>query len=39
MRELTQLKQVFPEYKEVHVHVLPNVIKKIAAFVREHVGT
>jgi putative transposase len=29
MRELTQLKQEFPEYKEVHVHVLQNVIKKL----------
>ena len=29
MRELTQLKQVFPEYKEVHAQVLQNVIKKL----------
>lgn len=28
-RELTQLKAEFPEYKEVHVHVLQNVIKKL----------
>src|SRR5271166_3055992 len=29
MRELTELKQGFPEYKEVYVHVLQNVIKKL----------
>jgi len=29
MRELTQLKAAYPEYKEVHVHVLQNVIKKL----------
>lgn len=28
-RELTQLKSVFPEYKQVHVHVLQNIIKKL----------
>jgi len=29
MRQLTQLKQVFPEYKEVYGHVLQNVFKKL----------
>jgi putative transposase len=29
MRELTELRATFPEYKEVHVHVLQNVIKKL----------
>ena len=29
MRQLTVLKAGFPEYKEVHVHVLQNVIKKL----------
>jgi putative transposase len=29
MRELTQLKAAYPEYKQVHVHVLQNVIKKL----------
>src|ERR1017187_1627561 len=29
MRELTQLKTAYPEYKQVHVHVLQNVIKKL----------
>lgn len=28
-RELTELKAVFSEYKQVHVHVLQNVIKKL----------
>jgi putative transposase len=28
-RELTELKQEFPEYKQVHVHVLQNVVKKL----------
>lgn len=29
MRELTELKAAYPEYKEVHVHLLQNVIKKL----------
>lgn len=29
MRELTELKVDFPEYKDIHVHVLQNVIKKL----------
>lgn len=29
MRQLTELKAAYPEYKEVHVHVLQNVIKKL----------
>jgi putative transposase len=29
MRQLTELKQVFPEYKSVHVHVLQDVIKRL----------
>jgi putative transposase len=29
MQQLTQLKQAFPEFKEVHVHVLQNIIKKL----------
>jgi putative transposase len=29
MRQLTELKQVFPEYQTVHAHVLQNVIKKL----------
>jgi putative transposase len=28
-RELTELKAGFPEYKQVHVHVLQNVVKKL----------
>jgi putative transposase len=28
-RELTELKAAFPEYKQVHVHVLQNVVKKL----------
>jgi putative transposase len=28
-RELTELKVGFPEYKQVHVHVLQNVVKKL----------
>jgi putative transposase len=29
MRQVTELKQVFPEYKTVHAHVLQNVIKRL----------
>jgi putative transposase len=29
MRELTELKQAFPKYKQIHVHVLQNVVKKL----------
>jgi putative transposase len=29
MRELTQLKAAYPEYEQVHVHVLQNVIKRL----------
>ena len=29
IRELTQLRAAYPEYKQVHVHVLQNVIKKL----------
>jgi len=29
MRQLTELKQAFPEYQTVHVHVLQNVVKKL----------
>lgn len=29
MRELTELKNAFPEYRQIHVHVLQNVVKKL----------
>jgi putative transposase len=29
MRQLTELKQVFPEYKTAHAHMLQNVVKKL----------
>ena len=29
MRQLTELKQVFPEYKNCHAHMLQNVIKRL----------
>jgi len=29
MRQLTELKQVFPEYKNAHAHMLQNVVKRL----------
>ena len=29
MREVTEVRAAFPEYQEVHVHILQNVIKKL----------